>query len=58
MEVKFLRNSITKIIIRKMMNGIHDSKIEKKSVNFFKDSKADSCSYVVINHGQAVAVLT
>ena len=41
-----------------MMNGIHDSKIEKKSVNFFKDSKADSCSYVVINHGQAVAVLT
>ena len=38
-----------------MTNSIHDSKIEK-SVDFFKDSKVDSCSYIVIKHGQAVAV--
>ena len=38
-----------------MTESIQNSKAEK-SIAFFKDSKVDSCSYVVVKHGQAVAV--
>lgn len=39
----------------KATESSHNSKVEK-SVDFFKDSKVDSCSYVKILHGQAVAI--